>query len=87
MWDGSSSIYSFHPTQDDHILEWHEILGNVVRWNKVEMKKVGEYFNKEREEVIYKIGKWSCWLGQKKKEIDHLEWDEGSTGEYIMFSN
>ena len=26
--------YFFRPIQDDHILEWHKILGSVVRWNK-----------------------------------------------------
>ena len=41
---------SLHPTQDDHILEWHEILGSKVRWNKVESKNIVEYFNEERGE-------------------------------------
>ena len=33
-------------TQDGHILEWHEILGSVVKWNKVERK--GEVISKIR---------------------------------------
>ena len=40
----------FRPTQDNHIFEGHEILGNVVRWNKIEMEKLVEYFNEKRRE-------------------------------------
>ena len=43
-----NEIYSLRLIQDGHILKWHEILGSVVRWNKVERKKVVEYFNEER---------------------------------------
>ena len=58
--------YSLCPTQDGHILEWHGILENVVRWNKVERKKVVEYFNEEREEM----GLFP------KLESGHLDWDK-----------
>ena len=42
--------YSLRPIQDDHILEWHEVLGSVVKWTKIEWKKVVEYFNEKKGE-------------------------------------
>ena len=54
--------YSLRPTQDGHILEWHEILGTVVGWNKVEKKNVVEYFDEKRGETRLFSKLESCHL-------------------------
>ena len=62
--------YSLRPTQDDRIFEWHEILRCVVWWNKVERKKLVEYFNEERGErmLFSKLENDHFHLGRIKKE-------------------
>ena len=68
-------MYSLRPTQNGHILEWHVILGSVVRWNKVQIKNVVEYFNEDRGErkLFPKLESGHLNWNKQKRIGDHLE--------------
>ena len=68
--------YFLRSTQDGHILECHRILGIVVRWNRVERKKVVEYYNEEREER---------WLFPKL-ESGHLDLDKQKKWKVVILN-